>query len=175
MANDWIHKTMVVNLGIWTDFHCIIYYRNSTYFIIWSGTALFLNLGCSSRTGCTVKHWISEIVKVKGMLLTISIKYCGLWEKKKKIIMLKKDISWWKNLQGSGFHYWRFLGQKKEKSASSNQWIYININFELYIFFYLLSLNVCSWIYHTESFINYILKPSQLTKISPTSDNSFTI
>ena len=30
-----------------------------SYFIIWSGTGLFLNLGCSSKTGWTVKHWMS--------------------------------------------------------------------------------------------------------------------
>lgn len=37
-----------------------------TYFIIWSGTGLFLNLGCSSKTGWTVKHWMSVIPAVKS-------------------------------------------------------------------------------------------------------------
>lgn len=37
-----------------------------SYFIIWSGTGLFLNLGCSSKTGWTVKHWMSGIPAVKG-------------------------------------------------------------------------------------------------------------
>lgn len=32
-----------------------------SYFMIWSGTGLFLNLGCSSKTGWTVKHWMSGI------------------------------------------------------------------------------------------------------------------
>lgn len=37
-----------------------------SYFIIWSGTGLFLNLGCSSKTGWTVKHWMSGIPAVKA-------------------------------------------------------------------------------------------------------------
>lgn len=36
-----------------------------SYFMIWSGTGLFLNLGCSSRTGCTVKHWMSISSKLR--------------------------------------------------------------------------------------------------------------
>lgn len=36
-----------------------------SYFMIWSGTGLFLNLGCSSRTGWTVKHWMSMPSKLR--------------------------------------------------------------------------------------------------------------
>lgn len=40
---------------------------NQTYLMIWSGTGLFLNRGCSSRTGCTVKHWMSKSKSVKDI------------------------------------------------------------------------------------------------------------
>lgn len=36
-----------------------------SYFMIWSGTGLFLNLGCSSKTGWTVKHWMSGIPELR--------------------------------------------------------------------------------------------------------------
>lgn len=39
---------------------------DGSYFMIWSGTGLFLNLGCSSRTGCTVKHWMSVPSKLRN-------------------------------------------------------------------------------------------------------------
>lgn len=56
-------NTLNINLtlGIWLCIHprpCCVFCH--TYLIIWSGTGLFIRRGGISRTGWTVKHWMSK-------------------------------------------------------------------------------------------------------------------